>query len=222
MEYERNKKRLFADRSEAGRKLAEKLVRYGDEAPMILVLPRGGAPVGYEVARILGAPLDICIVRKLGAPGQPELGIGAVAQGGARVLNDRLISQLGIPESYVERITARETREVERRQRRLRGGRRPADVRGKTAILVDDGLATGVTARAAIHSIRGQEPRRLVLAVPVCAAQTMETLLPEVEELVSLVLPTELGAVGFWYENFDQVPDETVIGLLEKARHGQE
>ena len=217
-----NEKRLFTDRSDAGRKLAIELEHYRKECPVILALPRGGVPVGHEVARILAAPLDICIARKIGAPGQPELGIGAVAQGGARFLNDHLISHLGIPADYVERITAKETREVERRQRRLRAGRRPTDVRGKTAILVDDGLATGVTARAAIRSVRVREPRRLVLAVPVCAAQTMGALYPEVEDLVSLKIPIKLGAVGFWYENFDQVPDETVVRLLEKARCRQE
>ncbi|MGI9050400.1 MAG: phosphoribosyltransferase [Rubrobacteraceae bacterium] len=215
-------KRLFEDRSDAGRKLAGKLERYREENPVILALPRGGAPVGYEVSRVLGAPLDICISRKLGAPGQPELGIGAVAQEGARVLNDRLISQLGIPEGYVERITAIESREVERRQRRLRGKRSPMDVRGKTVILVDDGLATGVTARAAIRSIREQGPRRLVLAVPVCAAQTVEEIYPEVDDLVSLAIPIELIAVGIWYENFDQVSDETVVEILENARLEQE
>ncbi len=215
-------KRLFEDRSDAGRKLAGKLERYREENPVILALPRGGAPVGYEVSRVLGAPLDICISRKLGAPGQPELGIGAVAQEGARVLNDRLISQLGIPEGYVERITAIESREVERRQRRLRGKRSPMDVRGKTVILVDDGLATGVTARAAIRSIREQGPRRLVLAVPVCAAQTVEEIYPEVDDLVSLAIPIELIAVGIWYENFEQVSDETVVEILENARLEQE
>ncbi len=215
-------KRLFEDRSEAGRKLAGKLERYREEEPVILALPRGGAPVGYEVSRTLGAPLDVCIARKLGAPGQPELGIGAVAQGGARVLNYRVLSQLGVPESYVERVTAREIREVERRQHRLRSGYEPVNVRGKTAILVDDGLATGVTALAAIQSVREREPKRLVLAVPVCAAQTVEAIYPEVEDLVCLAIPSELGAVGFWYENFGQVPDETVIELLRKSRREQE
>ena len=214
-------KRLFADRTDAGRKLAGKLERYRHEAPVIIALPRGGVPVGYEVSRFLGAPLDICVARKLGAPGRPELGIGAVAQGGTLVLNDQLISHLEIPGDYVESVTSRENREVERRQRRLRRGRRPTEVRGKTAILVDDGLATGVTARAAIRSIREHEPRRLVLAVPVCAAQTVEVLYPEVEDLVSLAIPTELVAVGFWYEDFDQVPDETVMELLESAEREQ-
>lgn len=214
-------KRPFKDREDAGRRLAVRLARYGDEAPVILALPRGGVPVAYEISRSLNAPLDVFIARKLGAPGQPELGIGAVAQGGTRVLNERIVQQLGIPDDYLERIAAKEEEEVKRRLRLLRGDRPEPDVRGRTVILVDDGLATGVTARAAIRALREREPRRLVLAVPVCAAQTAEVIRPEVEDLVSLETPSDLYAIGYWYEDFEQVSDEEVVELLERARREQ-
>ena len=208
----------FEDRKDAGRQLAERLARYGDENPIILALPRGGVPVGYEIARALQAPLDIFIARKLGAPGRRELGIGAVAQGGVRVLNERIVQALGVREEYIERVTAKETAEIERRLRLLRGDRPEPEVRGRTVILVDDGLATGVTAWAAILALSWQAPRRLVLAVPVCASQTIETIRSEVDELICLKVPSDLMAIGFWYLNFEQVPDEEVIKLLNAAR----
>ena len=204
----------FLDRRDAGRKLARPLSRYGVEAPVVFALPRGGVPVGYEVARALGAPLDVLVARKLGAPGQPEFGIGAVAPGGVRVLNESVVARLGIPDDYLEGITARETAEVERRLRQFRGDRPEAPLAGRTAILVDDGLATGVTARAAVEALRLRNPGRIVLSAPVCAAQTAEALGPEVDDLVCLQLPPDLGAIGFWYANFDQTPDEEVIRLL--------
>ncbi len=209
---------VFEDRAQAGRRLAEKLAPYRDENPIVLALPRGGVPVGAEVARSLGAPLDVFVARKLGAPGQPELGIGAVAQGGARVLNERIVEHIGVPEDYLERITQRELGEVERRLRLLRGDRPEPEVEGRTAILVDDGLATGVTARAAIKALREKHPRRLVLAVPVCAPQTAELLAPEVDDLVCLQMPEDFMAVGLWYRDFEQVSDEEVVRLLENTR----
>lgn len=208
----------FVDREDAGRKLAERLLGYRDERPVVFALPRGGVPVGYEVARTLGAPLEVFVARKLGAPGQPEFGIGAVAVGGVRVLNEEVVRRLGIPEEYVERITERETAEVERRLGHFRGERPELEVRDRTAILVDDGLATGVTARAAIKALRLREPRRLVLAAPVCAAQTAALISPEVDEMICLETPSDLGAIGFWYRDFSQVPDEEVIELLDRAR----
>ncbi len=208
----------FEDREDAGRKLAERLSRYRDERPVVFALPRGGVPVAYEISRSLGVPLEVLVARKLGAPGQPEFGIGAVAPDGVRVLNEEVVRRLGIPEEYIERITDRETAEVERRLKHFRGDRPEPDVRGRTTILVDDGLATGVTARAAIEALRRRRPRRLVLAAPVCAAQTAELLAPEVDELVCLEAPPDLGAIGFWYRDFAQTPDEEVIELLERAR----
>jgi putative phosphoribosyl transferase len=208
----------FRDREDAGRRLAEQLAAYRDESLIVLALPRGGVPVGYEISRALDAPLDVFLARKLGAPGQPEFGIGAVAQGGVRVLNEHAVRTLGIPDDYIERVAERETAEIERRLKLLRGDRPEPGVRGRTAILVDDGLATGVTARAAIEALRQRSPQRILLAVPVCAAQTTETLRSEVDELVCLKVPSDLVAIGLWYRDFEQVSDEEVIELLENAR----
>jgi putative phosphoribosyl transferase len=208
----------FEDREDAGRRLAERLERYRDERPVVFALPRGGVPVGFEVSRTLGAPLDVFVARKLGAPGQPEFGIGAVAPGGVRILNGDVVGRLGIPEDYVERITEKEMAEVQRRMRLFRGDRPEPMVAGKTVILVDDGLATGVTARAAVEALHRLRPRRLILAAPVCAAQTARLLAPEVDELVCLEAPPDLGAIGFWYRDFSQTSDEEVIELLERAR----
>ena len=208
----------FKDREDAGRRLAERLSRYRDERPVVFALPRGGVPVGYEISRALGVPLEVFVARKLGAPGQPEFGIGAVSVGGVRILNEDVVRRLGIPDDYLDRITERETAEVERRLRHFRGDRPEPDVRGRTVILVDDGLATGVTARAAIRGLRRLEPGRLALAAPVCASQTAELLGPEVDEIVCLEVPPDLGAIGFWYRDFSQTSDEEVIELLESAR----
>jgi len=208
----------FEDRRDAGRRLAEKLARFRDEQPVVFALPRGGVPVGYEISQSLRAPLDVFVSRKLGAPGQPEFGIGAVAAGGVRVLNRDVVRRLGIPEDYVEQITAQETAEVGRRLRYFRGERPEPEVAGRTAILVDDGLATGVTARAAVQALRLREPRRLVLAAPVCAAQTAKLFKTQVDELVCLESPSDLGAIGFWYGNFEQTSDKEVVELLDRAR----
>jgi predicted phosphoribosyltransferase len=175
--------------------------------------------VGYEISRSLGAPLDVFVSRKLGAPDQPEFGIGAVAVGGVRILNWDVIRRLGIPDDYIERVTARELAEVNRRLRYFRGDRPELQVGGRTTILVDDGLATGVTARAAVAALRRRRPRRLILAAPVCAAQTAKIFLAEVDELICLKTPSDLGAIGFWYRDFEQTPDAEVVQLLEKARN---
>lgn len=212
-----SEERRFTDRADAGRRLAERLTCYRPDNPIVLALPRGGIPVGFEIARALGAPLDIFVARKLGAPGQPELAIGAVAQGGTRILNQRLVAQLGIPEDYLKRVTDLEKNEMRRRIKLLRGDRPEPELRGRTVVLVDDGLATGATARAAIESIRHTEPRWIVLTAPVCAAPTAEVLRPEVDELISLAIPTDLYAIGYWYEDFEQVSDEEVISVLQKS-----
>jgi predicted phosphoribosyltransferase len=209
----------FEDRRDAGRRLAAKLSRFRDERPVVFALPRGGVPVGYEISRSLGAPLDVFVSRKLGAPDQPEFGIGAVAVGGVRILNWDVIRRLGIPDDYIERVTARELAEVNRRLRYFRGDRPELQVGGRTTILVDDGLATGVTARAAVAALRRRRPRRLILAAPVCAAQTAKIFLAEVDELICLKTPSDLGAIGFWYRDFEQTPDAEVVQLLEKARN---
>jgi putative phosphoribosyl transferase len=209
---------LFEDRVDAGRQLAERLAPYAEERPVVFALPRGGVPVGAEVSRSLGAPLEVIVSRKLGAPGQPEFGIGAVAPSGVRVLNERAVRALGIEEDYLEMISARELAEAERRLKLFRGDRPYPDLERRTAILVDDGLATGVTARAALLALRRMNPRRLVLAVPVCALQTAELLRPEADDLICLLAPANLEAVGLWYRNFEQTSDEEVVRLLEEAR----
>lgn len=208
---------LFRDREDAGRQLGERLAEYRVDDLLVLALPRGGVVVGYEVARALGAPLDIIVARKLGAPYQRELGIGAIAPGGVRVLDEQMVHQLGITPAQIERIVAEETQEMERRLQHYRGNRPLPQSAGRTVILVDDGLATGVTARAAIQAIRRQEPRRLVLAVPVCPPETAQALHPLVDDLICLATPSDFHAVGLWYESFTQTSDDEVIYLLERA-----
>lgn len=209
---------VFRDRREAGRALAEPLLRYREEHPIVLGLPRGGVVIGFEVALALAAPLDVVVARKLGAPMQPELGIGAVAPGGVRVLDERIAGALGLRREEIERIVAREIAEMERRARLYRGDRPDPEVRDRTAIVVDDGLATGVTARAALQAVRRWGPRKLVLAAPVCAADTAVALRETVDAMHCLIEPVEFAAVGLWYREFEQLSDEDVIALLEEAR----
>ena len=208
---------VFEDRRDAGRILAQQLRRYRDENPVVLGLPRGGVVVGYEIARSLHAPLDVVVARKLGAPGNPEFGIGAIAPGGARVLDERAIRELGITEAQLERLIVAETEEMERRLRLYRGDRPLPDIRNRTVILVDDGLATGVTARAAIISLRRQHPSHLIVAIPVCASETTGRLQTEVDALICASVPHNFQAVGLWYRHFDQTTDQEVIDLLARA-----
>jgi putative phosphoribosyl transferase len=191
---------------------------YRDKKPIVLALPRGGVVVGYEIARALGAPLDVVVARKIGTPGQPELALGAIGSGGTYVLNEDVLAWLDIPEDEVEQIASQEAAEMKRRMRLFRGDRPEPMLKGKTVILVDDGIATGMTAHAAIEYVGQQEPGHLVLAVPVCAAGTAEVLRSEVDDLVSLKTPLELLAIGYWYEDFEQVSDEEVVELLERSR----
>src|SRR3954469_5281730 len=211
--------RRFRDRAEAGRLLAERLRQYaGRDDVVVLGLPRGGVPVAFEVARALGAPLDVFLVRKLGVPGHEELAFGAIATGGTRVLNEEVVESLGIPLEWIEAIDAKERRELERQDRAYRGERPPPDLAGRTVILVDDGLATGSTMVAAVRAVREDDPARVVVAVPVADPDVCAALNAEADEGVCLQTPRPLRAVGVWYENFSQTTDAEVRALLERAR----
>ncbi len=209
--------RIFNDRHDAGRRLAHRLHVLAAENPVVIALPRGGVPVAFEVARALDAPLDVLVVRKIGAPGNPELGMGAIAEGGVRVLNDFALRSLQLSPEEIEHATQRAHHELDERMRRYRGDRAQLDIRGRTVILVDDGLATGGTARAALRALRERKPRRLVLAVPVGAAETVDALAHECDEIVCLQQPDSMWAVGYWYTNFDQTTDTEVNALLAAA-----
>jgi putative phosphoribosyl transferase len=209
---------IFRDRRDAGARLAAALTSYGIERPVVVALPRGGVPVGEVVARALGAPLDVCVVRKLGAPSNPELGIGAVAEGGFVYLNEALVEQANLSDADLARAVAVKQREVDARVHRFRRGAPALAIRGRTVIVVDDGIAMGGTARAAIRALRALEPRKLVLAVPVGAADSVESLRRDVSEVVCLLPVNDLVAVGEWYDDFAQVSDDEVIGILERAR----
>jgi putative phosphoribosyl transferase len=207
----------FRDRAEAGRMLARELERCrGEPGLIVLALPRGGVPVGFELAQALGAPLDVFVVRKLGAPGQEELAVGAIARG-VQVLNERVVEQFRLDEEAIARAAAVEQEELIRRERLYRGDRAPVDVEGRTVILVDDGLATGATMRAGAVALRAQHPRRLVLAVPVAAAQTCEELRADADEVLCAMTPEPFVAVGAWYDDFSQTTDDEVRELLERA-----
>jgi putative phosphoribosyl transferase len=207
----------FRDREQAGRLLAERLREYVRETPWVLALPRGGVAVGYEVARALDAPMDVLVVRKLGVPWHPELGMGALAEGGAVYLNHEVLATADLTTEEVNRVIAEEARELERRVQLYRGGRPLPDLTGRTVILVDDGLATGGTARAAVRAVRGFGARSIILAVPVAAAETAEALREEVDALVCVEEPRNLWAIGTWYEDFHQMSDEEVLMLLDQA-----
>jgi erythromycin esterase-like protein/adenine/guanine phosphoribosyltransferase-like PRPP-binding protein len=209
----------YRNRREAGRMLATKLAAYAHRPDvLVLALPRGGVPVAYEVARALGAPLDVFVVRKLGVPGYEEMAMGAVATGGVRVLNDRILRALRIPDYVIDAVAEQEQRELARRERLYRGGRPPPDVRGRTVILVDDGLATGATMRAAIQALRQQQPARIVVAVPTASSEACEELKAEAEEVVCAITPEPFHGVGSWYEDFSQTSDEEVRDLLAQRQ----
>lgn len=212
---------LFLDRTEAGQALAGKLGQYANRPDAIVLgLPRGGVPVAYEVARALGVPLDVFLVRKLGVPGHEELAMGAIASGGTRVLNDDVVAGLAITSDVIDRVADTERAELERRENAYRGGRHMPDVRDRIVILVDDGLATGSTMRAAAAALRLQHPAKLVVAVPVAARSVCEEFQSEVDEVVCAESPEPFYAVGLWYRDFAQTTDEEVRALLERA--GQE
>jgi predicted phosphoribosyltransferase len=207
----------FLDRADAGRRLAGALERFRGRSPVVLALPRGGVPVGLEVARALGAPLDVIDARKLGAPGHEELAVGAIAPGAVYV--DRLlVRRLGVSAAYLEQITTAEGRELERRERLYRSGRAPLDVEGRVVILVDDGLATGATARAAVASLRQRRPAQVILAVPVGAPETVARLREVADDVVCLETPPDFRAVSLAYRDFSPTSDAEVVSCLAAAR----
>ena len=208
----------FRNRVEAGQMLAKNLAKYANRPDvLVLALPRGGVPVGYEIAQALNAPLDVFVVRKLGVPGHEELAMGAIASGGVRVLNGDVVEGLQIPDEVIEAVAARELRELERRERAYRDDRPKPDVQGCTVILVDDGIATGSTMKAAIEALRQLEAARIVVAAPTAALSTVSQLRQDVDEFVAVITPADFSGVGEWYEDFSQTTDEEVRDLLARA-----
>ena len=208
----------FRDRKEAGNLLAAKLTAYANQQDVIvLALPRGGVPVGFEIAQALHVPLDVIVVRKLGVPGQEELAMGAIATGGICILNKDVVQFLNIPDEVIDEITAQELQELERREHLFRGERPAYDVCGRTVILVDDGIATGATMHAAVAAIKQRQPTRIIIAVPTAAPSTCDEFAAEVDELVCVIRPEPFIAVGYWYRQFSQTSDEEVRSLLEQA-----
>lgn len=213
---------LYQDRHDGGRQLAKRLAKYANhDDVLVLALPRGGVPVAYEVAEALHAPLDIFLVRKLGVPGHQELAMGAIASGGMRVLNDDVVDYLQIPDEVIGEVAEQESIELQRREQSYRSNRPAPDVRGRTVILVDDGLATGSTMKAAAAALRKQNPARIVVAVPVSAEVTCQSLRAEVDEIVCGATPEPFRAVGLWYRDFSQTTDEEVRDLLARSPYEQ-
>lgn len=210
---------IFKNRQDAGQKLAEKLTGYaGRDDVLILALPRGGVPVAFEAAQKLDAPMDVFLVRKLGVPGQEELAMGAIASGGVRVLNESVVVPLNIPDKVIDAVAEKEQRELERREKAYRADLPSLEVTGKTVILIDDGLATGATMRAAAVALKQQNLQQLVVAVPVASPETCAEFREEVDVIVCAVTPRPFYGVGMWYEDFSQVADDQVRELLEKSR----
>lgn len=212
----------FHDRREAGRVLAESLREFAnDRSVLVLALPRGGVPVAYEIARALGLPLDVFIVRKLGVPGYEELAMGAIASGGVRVLNEDVVQRFGVSDQQIEQAADREQQEIERRELEYRGDHPPIDVHGKTIVLVDDGLATGATMRAGVEALAESGASRIVVAVPVGSIEAVERLGRAADAVVCPLQPVDFSAVGQWYEDFAQTSDEEVRELMAESMHVQ-
>jgi putative phosphoribosyl transferase len=211
---------VFTDRADAGRQLAARLGALEGRAGIVLALPRGGVPVAAEVARALRLPLDVIGVRKLGAPMQPELGVGAIAEGGVRVLDGALVKQLRLDDATISRIETQERGELQRRLQRYRGDRDLPDLSGRVVVIVDDGLATGGSARAACRAVREAGADETILAVPVGAASSLEAMRDEADEVIALQVPHDFVAVGRWYERFGQTTDDEVVALLDELGPG--
>ncbi len=215
---------MFRDRTEAGRRLAAKLSHHKGEKAVVFALPRGGVPVAAPIAEILGAPLELVLARKIGTPFQPELAMGAVANGGSHVVvrNEDVIAMAGVDEAQFEAACRRELEEIERRRRRYLGMRRPCEAEGRVAIVVDDGVATGATMRAALRAVRARRPKTLVLAVPVAPPDTLDALKAEVDETVCLEVHAAFGAIGYFYADFHQLDDDEVIAILDRFKPDQD
>jgi putative phosphoribosyl transferase len=212
----------FADRRQAGKELATQLANYANRSDvLVLALPRGGVPVAFEVARALHAPMDVFLVRKLGVPGHEELAMGAIATGGVRVLNEEVTSQMQISTSAIDEVATREEEELKRRERLYHGDRPASEIRGRTVILIDDGLATGSTMRAAARALRKMQPSKIVVAVPVAATETCADLRDEVDEVICVATPEPFIAVGAWYSDFEQTSDREVRELLDRIASHQ-
>lgn len=210
---------FFRDREDAGQRLAKELARFKDQHPAVLALPRGGVPVGFEVAIALNAPLDVILVRKLGSPISPELAIGAIAEGEGvePVIDEQMLAELDVDKAYVDAEIARQTREIAHRQQLYAGARPMLDIRDMTVIVIDDGIATGATMKAAVRAARKRQPRKLIVAIPVAPKEAVESIGSEADEMVCLSSPTYFGAVGLFYTDFSPVEDETVVDLLKRA-----
>lgn len=209
---------VFANRQEAGKKLGSELLKYRGKNPYILAMPRGGVPIGFEVAEVLNAPLDVIVVRKIGLSSNLEYGIGAIAEGGIKILDSAAIEALDIDEEEINATLQLEEKELKRRAKTYRDGRPLPDLKNRTVILVDDGMATGITAKAAIEAVRKLNPHKVVLAIPVCALDTIDGLKKMADEVICLATPFEFMAVGAWYKDFAQISDQEVVDLLHKAK----